>query len=70
MYAYIHGSFCVEKLGFLEKEKDRKTSLRSREINLLRRLRRQLPRGGAFQLACFPIRHTWRLYCFYIRAFR
>lgn len=43
MYAYIHGSFCVEKLGFLGKEKDRKTSLRSREINLLRRLRRQLP---------------------------
>lgn len=34
MYAYIHGFFCVEKLGFLGKEKDRKTSLRSREINL------------------------------------
>lgn len=47
MYAYIHGSFCVEKLGFLGKEKDRKTSLRSREINLLRRLRRQLPYGAS-----------------------
>ncbi len=49
MYAYIHGSFCVEKLGFLGKEKDRKTSLRSREINLLRRLRRQLPLRGELE---------------------
>ena len=42
-------SFCVEKLGFLGKEKDRKTSLRSREINLLRRLRRQLPLRGELE---------------------
>ena len=40
------------------------------ELHLLSRLRRQLPRGEAFRLACFPIRHTWRLYDFYIRAFR
>ena len=40
------------------------------ELHLFSRLRRQLPRGEAFRLACFPIRHTWRLYDFYIRAFR
>ena len=54
MYAYIHGSFCVEKLGFLGKEKDRKTSLRSREINLLRRLRRQLPLRGKLKKTLKP----------------
>ena len=36
MYAYIHGSFCVEKLGFLGKEKDCKTSLRSQKSKTIK----------------------------------